>query len=142
MGHIDIVQRGLELFETIVIGVGLNNDKNYMFNLKQRKQFIQSIFKYNKQIMIRDYEGLTTDFCEKEKIRHIIRGVRGNNDFDYEQRIYFANSELNKNIETLFFPSKKEHIAISSSVVREIILNKGNLKHFLPKPIISKIYND
>ena len=145
LGHIDIIHQGLELFKTIVIGIGINESKDYMFHIDHRKDFINSIFKKNKRIVIKKYAGLTVDFCKKEKANYIIRGIRNTIDLEYEKTISLANHELNQNVNTIFFPAKKEHTFISSTIVREIILNKGdlmkNLKYFVPTTIISKIEN-
>jgi len=145
LGHVDIIHQGLKLFKTIVIGIGVNEAKHHMFHIDHRKDFINSIFKNNKRIVIKKYSGLTVEFCQKEKADYIIRGIRNTIDLEYEKTISLANHELNKNVNTIFFPAKKEHIFISSTIVREIILNKvdlmQNLKYFVPTTIISKIAN-
>tara|TARA_Y100000994_G_scaffold246831_1_gene250916 strand:+ start:1976 stop:2470 length:495 start_codon:yes stop_codon:yes gene_type:complete len=143
LGHVDIIHQGLELFETIIIGVGFNQTKDYMFDIDQRKDFITSLFEKNKRIVIKKYSGLTVDFCQQEKANYIIRGIRNTIDLEYEKTISLANNHLNEDVNTIFLPSKKEHIFISSTIVREIILQQGefmkNLKHFIPTTIIKKI---
>jgi pantetheine-phosphate adenylyltransferase len=142
-GHIDIINSALKLFETLIIAVGVNEKKQYMFTVEKRKQFIKCVFKNESRIIVKKYQGLTIDFCEKEKVGHIIRGVRNSSDFEYEQTICLANYELNQNTQTIFLPAKKEHLFISSSLVREIITNNGHLNKkinaFLPKEIVSQI---
>ncbi len=143
LGHIDIINQGLELFENIIIGIGINESKKHMFNIDDRKDFITSIFKNNKRVLIKKYSGLTVDFCQKEKAHYIIRGIRNTADLEYEQTISLANHQLNKNVNTIFLSTKKEHTFISSTIVREIILNQEdltqNLKHFVPTSVIKKI---
>lgn len=145
LGHIDIIHQSLELFEHIVIGIGINESKNHMFNIEERKDFINLIFKKNNRVSIKEYSGLTIDFCKQEKAQHIIRGIRNTIDFEYEKSIALANYELNSSINTILIPAKKEHIFISSSLVREIIIHKGILKKelqkFIPLIMIKKILN-
>ena len=142
-GHVDIVNSGLKLFETIIIAVGRNKTKKYMFDLNQRTRFIKSIFNNEKRIVVKTYESLTVEFADKEKATHIIRGVRNSIDFEYETTIALANYQLNKKISTIFLHTKKEHLAISSSIVRELILNKGflngRLDTFIPQNIINTL---
>ncbi|MAQ69516.1 MAG: pantetheine-phosphate adenylyltransferase [Flavobacteriales bacterium] len=142
-GHIDIINQSLELFETIVIGIGINESKKHMFDIDHRKDFITSIFEKDPRILIKKYSGLTIDFCQQEKAHYIIRGIRNTADLEYEKTISLANQQLNKNVNTIFFPAKKEHTFISSTIVREIILNQRDLmqhlKHFVPSIIIKKI---
>ena len=139
LGHIDLIESSLELFEQIIIGVGINKEKKYMFNIKDRKHFIELLFKNEKRITVKEYEGLTTDFCKQEKVTHIIRGIRNSIDLEYEKVIALTNYQLNKKIHTIFLLAKNKHNFISSSVVRDVILHKGNLKPFLPKKVIHEI---
>ena len=140
LGHIDIINTGLKLFKTIIIGIGVNDKKKHMFDVKKRNKMINSVFLNNKCVTIKEYRGLTIEFCKKQNANYIIRGIRDNHDFNYEKNIALANQELDKNIETLFIPPKKPHMFISSSIVREIIANKGNLSPFLPKQIIEILH--
>ena len=143
VGHVDVIKSSLLLFKNITIAIGVNKQKKCMFDIEDRINMIESVFEQESRIVIKKYTGLTIDFCKKEKIKYIIRGLRNHTDFDYEQSIVLANQELDNNIETIFMPAKKEHIFISSTVIREIILNSKDLKtqlnYFVPKKIISKI---
>ena len=143
LGHIDIINQSLELFETIIIGIGINESKRHMFEIDHRKDFITSIFEKNPRILIKKYSGLTVDFCQQEKANHIIRGIRNTADLEYEKTIALANQQLNKNVNTIFLVAKNEYAFVSSTIVREIILNQvnlmQNLKHFVPPSIIRKI---
>ena len=139
LGHIDIINRALELFDKVIIAIGVNTEKKHMFSLKQRTEFITSIFKHENKILIKDYTGLTIDFCKKNKSKYLIRGVRNHSDFEYEQNIALTNKKLNNRIETIFFYTSPEHIITSSSLIKDIIKNNGNLKPFLHKKTISAI---
>ena len=131
LGHQDIVERGVTIFNEIVIGIGHNADKNYMFSLDQRKMFIEQCFQNNPKVKVMDYVGLTIDFCKSIEANYLLRGVRNNGDFEFEKAIARTNRELSE-IETVFLLTSVQTSFISSSIVREIIRNKGDYKRFLP----------
>ena len=131
LGHQDIVERGVTIFDEIVIGIGHNADKNYMFSLDQRKMFIEQCFQNNPKVKVMDYEGLTIDFCKSINANYLLRGVRNNGDFEFEKAIARTNRELSE-IETVFLLTSVQTSFISSSIVREIIRNKGDYKRFVP----------
>ena len=131
LGHQDIVERGVTIFDEIVIGIGHNADKNYMFSLDQRKMFIEQCFQNNPKVKVMDYVGLTIDFCKSIEANYLLRGVRNNGDFEFEKAIARTNRELSK-IETVFLLTSVQTSFISSSIVREIIRNKGDYKQFVP----------
>ena len=131
LGHQDIVERGVTIFDEIVIGIGHNADKNYMFSLDQRKMFIEQCFQNNPKVKVMDYVGLTIDFCKSINANYLLRGVRNNGDFEFEKAIARTNRELSE-IETVFLLTSVQTSFISSSIVREIIRNKGEYKRFVP----------
>ena len=131
LGHQDIVERGITIFDEIVIGIGHNADKNYMFSLDQRKMFIEQCFQNNPKVKVMDYVGLTIDFCKSINANYLLRGVRNNGDFEFEKAIARTNRELSE-IETVFLLTSVQTSFISSSIVREIIRNKGDYKRFVP----------
>ena len=131
LGHQDIVERGVTIFDEIVIGIGHNADKNYMFSLDQRKMFIEQCFQNNPKVKVMDYKGLTIDFCKATDANYLLRGVRNNGDFEFEKAIARTNRELSE-IETVFLLTSVQTSFISSSIVREIIRNKGDYKRFVP----------
>ncbi|MEC8211464.1 MAG: pantetheine-phosphate adenylyltransferase [Bacteroidota bacterium] len=131
LGHQDIVERGVTIFDEIVIGIGHNADKNYMFSLDQRKMFIEQCFQNNPKVKVMDYVGLTIDFCKSINANYLLRGVRNNGDFEFEKAIARTNRELSE-IETVFLLTSVQTSFISSSIVREIIRNKGDYKRFVP----------
>jgi pantetheine-phosphate adenylyltransferase len=131
LGHQDIVERGVTIFDEIIIGIGHNADKNYMFSLDQRKMFIEQCFENNPKVKVMDYNGLTIDFCKSIEANYLLRGVRNNGDFEFEKAIARTNRELSE-IETVFLLTSVQTSFISSSIVREIIRNKGDYKRFVP----------
>jgi len=131
LGHQDIVERGATIFDEIIIGIGHNAEKSHMFSIKQRKQFIAQCFQDNPKVKVLDYQGLTIDFCKSVGANYLLRGVRNNGDFEFEKAIARTNRELS-NIETVFLLTSIQTSFISSSIVREIIRNKGDYKRFVP----------
>lgn len=131
LGHRDIVERGATIFDEIIVGIGHNAEKSHMFSIKQRKQFIAQCFQDNPKVKVLDYQGLTIDFCKSVGANYLLRGVRNNGDFEFEKAIARTNRELS-NIETVFLLTSIQTSFISSSIVREIIRNKGDYKRFVP----------
>ena len=131
LGHQDIVERGATIFDEIIIGIGYNSEKSHMFSIEQRKEFIAQCFQDNPKVKVIDYQGLTIDFCKSVGANYLLRGVRNNGDFEFEKAIARTNRELS-NIETVFLLTSIQTSFISSSIVREIIRNKGDYKRFVP----------
>jgi len=136
LGHVDIIERALPLFDEIVIAIGINADKKYMFDIEQRKAFIEQTFKNQPKIKIDTYKGLTVDYCKKNNASFILRGLRNPADFEFEKAIAQTNRKLS-GIETIFLLTSAETSFISSSIVRDIIRNDGNASSFVP-PIVLK----
>ena len=134
LGHFDIIKRGVHLFDEIVIAIGINAEKKYMFNLDERKQFIEEAFKDQPKVSITTYEGMTVDFCKKVKAGFILRGLRNPADFEFEKAIAHTNRKLSK-IETVFLLTAANTSHISSSIVRDVIRNKGNYKLLVPDSV-------
>ena len=132
-GHEAIVNKALTLFDEIVIGIGVNQNKQYLFDLEKRKAHIQSLFK-NKPVIVLTYNGLTIDFCKTINASHIIRGLRDVKDFDYEKSIAQMNLTMAP-IETVFLLTSSGKSFISSSIVREIISNKGAYELMVPDAV-------
>lgn len=131
LGHQDIVERGATIFDEIIVGIGYNAEKSHMFSIEQRKEFIAQCFQDNPKVKVMDYRGLTIDFCKSVGANYLLRGVRNNGDFEFEKAIARTNRELS-NIETVFLLTSIQTSFISSSIVREIIRNKGDYKRFVP----------
>ncbi len=135
LGHVDIIQRAIPLFDKVVIAIGNNFDKKYMFSLEQRIHFIKKTFEGIDKIEITTYEGLTVDFCKKNNIDYILRGLRNPADFEFEKAIAHTNRVMTK-IETVFLLTSARTSFISSSIVRDIIRNNGDVSALVPPVVI------
>ncbi|MCT8340824.1 pantetheine-phosphate adenylyltransferase [Flavobacteriaceae bacterium TK19130] len=134
IGHIDIIERALPLFDEVIIAIGVNAAKKYRWSLEERKRFIEQAFKDVAEVRVMTYEGLTTDFCKNIEADYIVRGVRNSNDFIYEQTIAQANKE-NFGIESIFLAASPKVAYISSSIVRDIERNGGDYSKLVPKSV-------
>ena len=134
LGHLDITERSLKLFDEIVIGIGVNSEKNHLFSLEDRIRFIEKTFQGNSQVIVKSFEGLTMDFCKKIEAQFIVRGIRNHGDFEFEKAIARTNRKLSK-IETVFMLTSAQTSFISSSIVRELILNGGDYKQLVPPAV-------
>jgi len=133
-GHEDIIIRGLNLFDEIVIGVGINSEKKYMFSSEKRINFIKNLFIKSNKISVTSYEGLTVNFCKTINANYILRGLRNPGDFEFEKAIAHTNRKLS-GIETVFLLTSVETSFISSGIVREIILNNGDYRSLVPNSV-------
>ena len=134
LGHLDIIERSIPLFDEIIIGVGTNSEKKYMFSLKKRMDFIEETFSDSHNISVIEYEGLTIEFCKKIQADFIIRGLRNPADFEFEKAIAHTNRKLS-GIETVFLLTAAKTSFISSSIVREIISNQGDYTQLVPSSV-------
>lgn len=134
LGHLDIIKRSIPLFDEIIIGVGTNSEKKYMFPLNKRMAFIEETFTEMKNISVTQYEGLTIEFCKKVQADFIIRGLRNPADFEFEKAIAHTNRKLS-GIETVFLLTAAKTSFISSSIVREIISNRGDYTQLVPATV-------
>jgi pantetheine-phosphate adenylyltransferase len=132
IGHAAIIIKAAELFDEVIVAVGENTTKKYLFEQSKRLQFISQAFKNYPNISVCSYAGLTIDYCKKNDIGVIWRGIRNTMDYEYEKAIAAMNSQLAPEIETIFINAQPEHAAISSTIIREIYLNGGNVASFLP----------
>ncbi|MBT3561308.1 MAG: pantetheine-phosphate adenylyltransferase [Flavobacteriaceae bacterium] len=134
LGHLDILKRSLLLFDEITVGVGKNINKKTMFTENQRISFIKDCFKNEPKIKVESYEGLTINFCKKIGANFIVRGIRNNGDFEFEKAIARTNRKLSK-IETVFLLTSAKTSFISSTIVRELIINKGEYQLLVPSSV-------
>lgn len=134
-GHESIILRSLDLFDSIVVAVGKNSEKKYMFPLKQRLQWIVDVFTDYQQISVDSYEGLTTEFCKKCNAGFILRGLRTSADFEFERSISQMNKKMLPAVETIFLLALPEYNAVSSSIIRDIYRNHGDITPFIPEKI-------
>lgn len=137
-GHLDIIERGSELFDKLYIAVGVNSNKNYHFSLDQRIEMLSAVFKDNSSIEIVHYGGLTVDFCKELGADYILRGLRNPADFEFEKSIAHTNKTI-ANIETVFLLTSVDKSFISSSIVRDILRNNGDVSALVPQKVNEKI---
>ena len=134
LGHLDITERSLKLFDEIVIGIGVNASKKHLFSLKDRIRFIEETFQGNRKVVVKSFEGLTMDFCKKIEAQFIVRGIRNHGDFEFEKAIAHTNRHLSK-IETVFLLTSAKTSFISSSIVRDVIRNHGDYTVLVPDSV-------
>lgn len=134
LGHYDIILRGITLFDELIIAIGINTEKKYMFSMEERKKFIREAFKNEPRVKVLSYQGLTVDFCKKEKAGFILRGLRNPGDFEFEKAIAHTNRKLSE-IETVFLLTSSGKSYISSSIVRDVIRNGGDYTGLVPETV-------
>ena len=134
LGHYDIIKRALDLFDEIVVAIGVNGDKNYMFTVEQRKEFIEKAFADEPKVKVTTYQGLTVDFCKEIDAQFILRGLRNPADFEFEKAIAHTNRKLSQ-IETVFLLTAARTSFISSSIVRDVIRNHGDYTVLVPDSV-------
>ena len=135
LGHVDIIERALPLFDKIIIAVGTNSAKKYMFTLEQRLTWIKEAFKDEPKIQVVTYTGLTVDFAQSSGADFLLRGLRNPADFEFEKAIAQANRQLVPTLETVFLLTSARYAYISSSIVREVYLHGGNFAEFVPASV-------
>ena len=139
LGHVDIINRALPLFDKIIVGIGSNTSKAPMFSDKQRMNWINEIYKDEDRVEGAVYEGLTINFCQKIGAHFILRGIRYVSDFEYEKTIADANRTLDRSIETVFLTGEPKYTSVASTIVRDIIRNGGDASHFLPEIVFNSL---
>ena len=132
-GHEVVVRKSLELFDEVIIAVGVNSKKTYLFDLEKRMEHIRSLFKEEPKVSVQQFQKLTVNFCKDIDANFIIRGLRDSKDFQYEKSIAHMNKEIS-GIETVFFLTEQKYGAINSSIIREIYLNGGPINAFVTNP--------
>lgn len=132
-GHEVVVRKSLPLFDKVVIGVGINSTKKYMFDLENRVKHINSLFENDDKVVVQQFQSLTVDFCKEIGAQFIIRGLRDSKDFQYEKSIGHMNYDIS-GIDTVFFLTEQKYSAINSSIIREIYKNGGPIDAFVTNP--------
>lgn len=135
IGHVNLIERAMHLYDEIVIGIGHNSSKSTLFSLEQREQWIKDIFKDQPKVRVAPYNGLTVKFCDEIGARYILRGLRNMSDFDYEKNIAQMNKLVSPQIETIFLMCDPIYTPISSSVVRDLIRNGGDASPYIPQGV-------
>lgn len=141
IGHTDIIHRATPLFDKLIIAIGINSKKKYLFSLEQRLDFLKKVAQNEPKIEVMTYTGLTVDFCKKNKANYLLRGVRNTHDFEFEKTIAQLNRSLWTALETICLISSPEVSHISSTIVREILANQGDVSQFVPPILVDDIKN-
>ncbi len=134
-GHLDIVNKGLRMFDNIIIAIGVNTSKRQLFPIEKRKEWIENVFIDNDRVEVMTYSGLTTTFCTEVGAAFILRGLRTTTDYEYEKQIAFVNEQQSPELQSVFIMSQQENSIISSTIVRELIIYGGDYKDYLPEGI-------
>lgn len=134
-GHLNILARSLTMFDSVVVAIGINQDKVGFFTNPQKKDIISQAIAGMDRVSVIEYDGLTVDVCRELGIHHVVRGVRNMLDFENERAIADANRRMAPDIETIIIPTAQEFAHISSSAVRDIIRHHGDTSLFLPEGV-------
>lgn len=135
LGHTDIIDRALPLFDKLFVGIGRNTNKTPMFSEDERVGWLREIYKGNDRVEVLAYDGLTVDCCKKVNAGFILRGIRYVNDFEYEKAIADMNRSITGNIETIFLTCLPQYTSVASTLVRDVLKNGGNVSQFLPEAV-------
>jgi len=135
LGHVDIIERALPLFDQIIIAIGTNSAKKYLFSLEQRILWIEQTFRDEPKIKVVTYTGLTVDFAKNTGANFLLRGLRNPADFEFEKAIAQANRQLVPTLETVFLLTSARYAYISSSIVREVYQHGGDFAEFVPTSV-------
>jgi len=135
LGHVAVIKRAIPLFDQLIIAIGDNADKKHMFTTEQRKKWIQNVFVDEPKISIEVYDGLTIEFCKKMNAHFILRGLRTSADFEFERSIAQINRKLAPEVDTLFILTETKYTPITSSIVRDVIRNGGDISEFVPEEV-------
>ena len=136
LGHVALVRRACPLFDKVVVAIGQNSQKKYLFPLEQRLNWLKACFADSPNVHVDYFDGLTAHYCQKIQAKYLIRGLRNASDFDYEKTISQINSIVGGGLETVFLISDPQYSHISSTIVREIIKGSGDVHTFLPPEVI------
>lgn len=139
LGHLDIVNRGLNMFDEVVVAIGVNTGKKHMFSLEQREQWIKELFENEPRVRVASYEGLTAKYAEQIGAQFILRGLRTNHDFTYEKQIAYVNEDMSPTINSVFLMSHQTNATVSSTIVRDLIQFGGDYEKYLPISICKAI---
>lgn len=142
LGHIDIVQRALPLFDKLYIGIGVNANKQPMFSAEQRRAWFREIFDREPKVEAVVYEGLTVDCCKLVGANYILRGIRYVSDFEYEKAIADMNRSIDGGIETIFLTCLPQYTSVASTLVRDVLRYGGDITQFVPSVVLDSIRTD
>ncbi len=135
IGHVDLVRRALPLFDKVIMAIGINSQKKYLFPLEQRLEWLRLVFEDEPKVGVDSFERLTADYCKRIGANYLLRGLRNASDFDYEKTISQLNHIVGDGLETIFLIAQPGYSHISSTIVREIIKGGGDASPFLPESV-------
>ena len=138
LGHASVIRRALPLFEKIIVAIGINAEKKHMFSVEQRKRWLEEVFRDEPRVEVDVYEGLTTVFCKEKGANYILRGLRTAADFEFERGIGQINRKLGPGIETVFLLTEVQYTPITSSIVRDVLRNGGDISGLVPDIVIKE----
>lgn len=139
LGHLDIVNRGLTMFDEVIVAIGVNTGKKHMFSIEQRQEWIARLFENEPRVRVQSYEGLTAKFAEHVGVQFILRGLRTTQDFTYEKQIAYVNEDMSPGISSVFIMSHQSNATVSSTIVRDLIQFGGDYGKYLPSIISNDI---
>jgi pantetheine-phosphate adenylyltransferase len=134
-GHENIVRRASGIFDEIIVAIGVNTTKAAMFDLDKRKIWLDATFGDLSNVRTEIFEGLTVEFCKKNQAKYLLRGLRNGGDFEYERTIAHMNRAMWPELETILVFTDPEYASVHSTVIREIIKNKGDVSQFVPSKV-------
>ncbi len=140
LGHIDIINRALPLFDKLYIGLGRNSNKTTLFSEEQRLDWIKEVYHNDTRVEVLAYDGLTVDCCKRVGAKTILRGIRYVNDFEYEKAIADVNRSVSDGIETIFLTCLPKYTSVASTLIRDVYRNGGNVSQFLPEAVNKSLY--
>lgn len=135
LGHVDVIKRSVSLFDKLIVAIGVNSQKAPMFGIEQRIAWIEEIFKDYPQVSATSYTGLTIHYCQEIGAQYMLRGIRYISDFEYEKAIADMNRLLAPGVETIFLTCAPEYSTISSTIVRDVIRNGGDVSKIVPPEV-------
>jgi pantetheine-phosphate adenylyltransferase len=142
LGHFDIINRASRLFDLVYVAIGINSLKPRLFSIDLSIEMISATFRENPRVKVIYYDKLTVDICRELNVNYIVRGIRNVSDFEFERSLSEMNRTLKPDLETIFLDSRPEYITISSTIIRDLLRNNGNIKPFVPAailPFINKV---
>lgn len=139
LGHKDIVERAAKFCDKLFIAVSENINKKHLFSLDERVEMIREVFAGNSSIVVESFSGLLVDYMQSRNAQYIIRGLRAVSDFEYEFQMAFANRNINSSVETIFMVPGSKYLFLSSTIVRDIAYNKGDVSNLVPEPVYKKL---
>jgi pantetheine-phosphate adenylyltransferase len=140
LGHVDVIDRALPLFDKLIVGIGRNVQKKPLFTEEERLKWVLDSYASNPKVSAVTYEGLTVNCCKTYDAQFILRGIRYVSDFEYEKAIADMNRSLAPDIETVFLTCSPRYASVASTLVRDVYRNGGDVRQFLPQPVLAALY--